>query len=90
MGHIQSLNLVLIVILTLTYLSFQDTTLTCTASGRGVIFLGDSNGLVHALNRQLQISSFRAHEEPIKIIHASDNSNLLLTVQVNLYIISPI
>ncbi|RXG51486.1 Vacuolar protein sorting-associated protein 11-like protein [Armadillidium vulgare] len=59
----------------------KDCNIISTGSGRGVIFLGDSDGFVHTINRQLQISSFRAHDGAVKILLAIDNSSLLLTVQ---------
>jgi hypothetical protein len=40
----------------------RDTRITCASSGRGQIFLGDADGTVYLIDKQLVISSFRAYE----------------------------
>ncbi|XP_050725825.1 vacuolar protein sorting-associated protein 11 homolog isoform X2 [Eriocheir sinensis] len=53
---------------------------TCTAGGRGHVYIGDSAGCVHGLNRQLKITSFEAHSEPVRCITAFDHTNIVITI----------
>lgn len=61
----------------------QGAEVTCTAGGRGHVYIGDSAGCVHGLNRQLKITSFEAHSEPVRCITAFDHTNIVITIAVS-------
>lgn len=53
-------------------------TVTCTTSGRGHIFLGDSDGVVYLIDRQLNVSSFRAFDVSIThLLHVPQTTFLV-------------
>ncbi|XP_063842053.1 vacuolar protein sorting-associated protein 11 homolog isoform X3 [Scylla paramamosain] len=53
---------------------------TCTAGGRGQVYIGDSAGCVHGLNRQLKVSTFVAHGQPVRSITAFDHTSIVITI----------
>lgn len=67
----------------LTFLVLQGAEVTCTAGGRGHIYIGDSAGCVHGLNRQLKVTSFDAHSQPVRCITAFDHASIVITIAVS-------
>eukprot|EP00474_Spongospora_subterranea_P009075 CRZ09533.1 hypothetical protein [Spongospora subterranea] len=55
----------------------------CAASGRSQIYLGDALGVVHIINRSLDVAQFQAHDTLMHIYRASAQ-NILLTVGLDL------
>ncbi|ROT78394.1 putative vacuolar protein sorting-associated protein 11-like isoform X2 [Penaeus vannamei] len=53
---------------------------TCTAAGRGHVYIGDSTGCVHSLTRQLKLDSFQAFDRAVKSITAFDHTSIIITV----------
>ncbi|XP_066990678.1 vacuolar protein sorting-associated protein 11 homolog isoform X3 [Macrobrachium rosenbergii] len=55
-------------------------TVTCSAAGHGLVYIGDSNGCVHSITRQLRLESFQAYEQSLKTIIAFDHTRIIVTV----------
>ncbi|CAL8108179.1 unnamed protein product [Calicophoron daubneyi] len=58
----------------------QDVRPTCTASGRGFLWLGDANGFIHRVDRTQQIVSFGAHSQYVSHAYQLKEHDLLVTV----------
>ncbi|XP_069193192.1 vacuolar protein sorting-associated protein 11 homolog isoform X1 [Procambarus clarkii] len=58
----------------------KDADVTCAAAGRGHVYVGDTNGWVHSLTRQLKLDSFQAHDRAVNSITAFDNTSVIITV----------
>jgi hypothetical protein len=54
-----------------------------SSSGHGHLVFGDSEGNVHLVNRMFEVSTFRAHELKVSLIHHIQNSSLLVTIGVS-------
>lgn len=63
---------------------FQDVRITASASGRGLLILADSDGNVHLVNRNFEISTFRAYDRNITIVEQGRQSPLLVTIGVSI------
>ncbi|ODN06411.1 Vacuolar protein sorting-associated protein 11 [Orchesella cincta] len=64
-----------------TWLALLDASVRCGSSGRGCIYLGDSDGAVHAISRQLTAKMVaEAHIKGIVQIHQCRQSAYLLTL----------
>ena len=61
----------------------QGAEVTCTAGGRGQVYIGDSAGCVHGINRQLKLSTFVAHGQPVRSITAFDHTSIVITIAVS-------
>ncbi|CAL8099347.1 unnamed protein product [Orchesella dallaii] len=61
--------------------TLKDASVRCGTSGRGCIFLGDSDGAVHSISRQLTAKTVaEAHMKGIVQIHQCRQSSYLLTL----------
>lgn len=58
----------------------KDAEVTCTAAGRGHVYVGDTSGWVHSLTRQLKLDSFQAHDQAVNSIAAFDHTSVVITV----------
>ncbi|XP_071522606.1 vacuolar protein sorting-associated protein 11 homolog isoform X2 [Panulirus ornatus] len=58
----------------------KEAEVTCTAAGRGHVYIGDTHGWVHSLTRQLKLNSFQAHNKPVNSITAFDHTSVIITV----------
>ncbi|XP_042231236.1 vacuolar protein sorting-associated protein 11 homolog isoform X2 [Homarus americanus] len=58
----------------------KDSDVTCTAAGRGHVYVGDSSGWVHSLTRQLKLESFQAHDRAVNSITTFDHASVIITV----------
>nr|CAH8832177.1 unnamed protein product [Trichobilharzia regenti] len=52
----------------------------CSTYGRGYLWFGDSYGVVHRVDRNLQLTSFQAHENCVHLIHQMKEHEILLTI----------
>lgn len=62
---------------------FQDVRITASSCGRGFLILADSDGHVHLVNRNFEISTFRAYDRNITIVEQGRHSPLLVTIGVS-------
>lgn len=60
----------------------QELDVTCSSAGRGQIVIGDQGGTVFVLDKQLNISGFRAYTESVTHLHQLRQHNLLFTIGV--------
>lgn len=58
----------------------QELSVTCSASGRGQLVLGEVGGHVVCVNRLLQLTSFRAYELTVELVQQMRNHALLITL----------
>lgn len=58
----------------------KDVSVTCSSSGRGQLVLGDVEGHVIYINRQLQMSGFKAYVLTIEFLQQMRENSLLVTV----------
>lgn len=63
---------------------FQDVRITASTSGRGLLILADSDGNVHLVNRNFEISTFRAYDRNITIVEQGRQSPLFVTIGVSI------
>ena len=61
----------------------QELDVTCSSAGRGQLVIGDQEGTVFILDKQLSISAFRAYSESVTHLHQLRQHNLLFTVGVS-------
>ena len=59
--------------------SYFSIRLTCSSSGRGFILLGDANGYVYLLNRQLRVNSFKANQKHTSLVKQVPKSATFIT-----------
>lgn len=52
---------------------------TCSDSGRGCLLLGDNNGYVYLLNKQLRVNSFRANQKHTSHVKQVPKSRIFIT-----------
>lgn len=57
-----------------------DVRITASSSGHGFLILGDSDGSVHLVNRNFQITSFRAYDRNISVVEQAKQSSFLFTI----------
>lgn len=65
---------------------FQDVRITASSCGRGLLILADSDGNVHLVNRNFEISTFRAYDRNITIVEQGRQSPLLVTIGASIQI----
>uniref|UniRef100_L7M659 Vacuolar protein sorting-associated protein 11 homolog n=1 Tax=Rhipicephalus pulchellus TaxID=72859 RepID=L7M659_RHIPC len=58
----------------------QELSVTCSASGRGQLVLGEVGGHVVCVSRQLQLTTFRAYELTVELMQQMRNHALLVTL----------
>ncbi|XP_023235262.1 vacuolar protein sorting-associated protein 11 homolog [Centruroides sculpturatus] len=58
----------------------KDLHITCSTNGRGNVVLGDVEGNLHFLNRQFQLSSFKAFELNVSHIQQLRHNGILVSV----------
>lgn len=68
----------------------RDSRITCASSGRGHIFLGDAEGTVHLIDKQLVLNSFRAYETSLCHMIQVPQTTFLVTAGSDDATLSPI
>ncbi|XP_067935416.1 vacuolar protein sorting-associated protein 11 homolog isoform X2 [Watersipora subatra] len=63
-----------------TFDKFKELDVVCSAAGRGQLIICDREGTVFLLDKQLQITAFRAHNKSISHVHQLRQHNILTTV----------
>jgi hypothetical protein len=63
-------------------IKFQEAKVTVGTSGNGHLVFGDNNGNVHLVNRQYEITTFKAYETSLTTAQQIQNSTFLFTVGV--------
>ncbi|KAG1669413.1 Vacuolar protein sorting-associated protein 11 [Nymphon striatum] len=58
----------------------KDVNITCSASGFGHILIGDVEGNIHLINRQLTLSTFHAYELRVTHLYQSKQQPVLVSV----------
>mmetsp|Transcript_3507 Transcript_3507/g.9503 ORF Transcript_3507/g.9503 Transcript_3507/m.9503 type:complete len:1008 (+) Transcript_3507:108-3131(+) len=59
---------------------FQDINVTCTSSGRGRLVLGDAEGRIHSIDRNLNPLTWDAYEHRVTHVHQLKLRNILVAV----------
>lgn len=59
--------------------SFVTVKLTCSSAGRGCILLGDTNGYVYLVSKQLRVNSLRANQKITSIVRQVPKSSIFIT-----------
>lgn len=64
---------------------YQDASVQCCCSGRGVVLVGDNKGFVHCLSRSLESGapSFPAHDAPVTGLWATDTAPVIVSLAVS-------
>lgn len=65
------------------YLFLQDVNVSACSSGRGQLVVGDFEGNIYFINRQLTLSSFRAYDIRVTHMHQMKQHNILVTIGVS-------
>eukprot|EP01104_Vermistella_antarctica_P005197 TRINITY_DN1563_c0_g1_i1.p1 TRINITY_DN1563_c0_g1~~TRINITY_DN1563_c0_g1_i1.p1 ORF type:complete len:989 (-),score=293.81 TRINITY_DN1563_c0_g1_i1:110-3076(-) len=60
--------------------ALQKLEITCTASGRGQLLLGDAEGYINVVDRDFTVTSFQAYERRVSFMQQLKQRNLLISV----------
>ena len=66
------------------YFYLQSIDISATASGRGQLIFGDHDGNLHFIDRDLQMSSFKAYILRVTHLYQLKQHNILITVGVSI------
>ncbi|XP_078494941.1 vacuolar protein sorting-associated protein 11 homolog [Ciona intestinalis] len=61
----------------------RDAEMTCSTCGRGVLIFGDSNGFVHMVNHNFQVSTFKAFAITVLHLFQLKQHNMLAAVGID-------
>lgn len=65
------------------FLFVKDVDVSICASGRGQLIVGDNEGFLHMINRQLQVNAFKAYEIRVSHLFQMKQHSLLISVGVS-------
>ena len=68
--------------------SLQDVKVSACTSGRGQLVLGDEEGSLYFVSRQLDVSSFHAYELCVTHLYQLKQHNILVTVGVRIFYVN--
>ena len=60
----------------------QDVNISACVSGRGQLIVGDHEGYVYLVNKQLSLNMFKAYEIRVSHLHQMKQHNLLVSIGV--------
>ena len=63
-------------------LCYQDVNISACVSGRGQLVVGDHEGYVYLVNKQLSLNMFKAYEIRVSHLHQMKQHNLLVSIGV--------
>ena len=66
-----------------THFKLQGTDVSVCESGRGQLVVGDYEGNMFFVNRQLQVTSFKAYEIRVSHLFQMKHQNILLSIGVS-------